>query len=292
MASKERGAKGPSQIGAAAGARYQRWTAFVFALLIPVSTYRPIAPSAAPEILDFYVRPGLHLSDLAVGALLLANLSERKKRCGHWGDRRLTVPLLALVGLACVTIPAALSQTLAGYTAIRWLLAAGVYLSLVRGNLPLESWTKVFVTGLGVQALIGLGQTLHIALDIITDRPLTGVGAGNFPVAMLATDTRIIPQPVHNVPLLLAAEVGVIGGFLWIWLWLTPGLAVNPAARGQNPWPVVVVGAGFVLGIIGLWDDYPWALNAGRLCTITVLSLISRTLFSHSTSPGRAGKRH
>jgi len=445
MASKERGAKDPSQIGAAVGARYQRWAAFVFALLIPVSTHRPIAPSPAPEILDLYVRPGLYLSDLAVCALLLANLLGPNKRCRHWGDHRLTLPLLALVGLAFVTIPAALSRVLAGYTAIRWLLAAGVYLSLVRGNLPVEFWAKVFVTGLGVQAVIGLGQTLHqgplglpgefaleparsgaailqvdgqrwlraygltfhpnvlggfmalglllslplltrwhmrlwwwlmgqglvlsfsrsawlatalvlpptaawlawrqpnlrrplsvtlagavlatllsgvllagqfrsrvrptetatefrslnerggliaVALDTIADRPLTGVGAGNFPVAMLATDTRIIPQPVHKVPLLLAAEVGVIGGFLWIWLWLTPGLAVNPAARGQNPWLVVVVSAGFALGIIGLWDDYPWALNAGRLCTITVLSLISRTLFSHSTSPGRAGKRH
>ncbi len=82
------------------------------------------------------------------------------------------------------------------------------------------------------------------------------------------------------------------GGFLWIWLWLTPGLVMNPVGRGQNPWLAVLVGAGFVLGIIGLWDGYPWALDTGRHCTVTVLSLISRTLLKNSISPNRAGKRH
>jgi O-antigen ligase len=324
-----------------------------------------------------------------------------------------------------------LSPTLAGYSALRWLLAVGVYLSLAQGDLLLERWVQVFLVGLGLQAIVGLGQVIHqgplglpgelaleparsgaailtvggrrwlraygltlhpnvlggflaiglvlglpllkrfrmrilwwllglgllvsfsrsawlatalvlppvagwlawrrpslrrplgttlasaalvaliggvlfagqfasrlgrtatvtesrslsergeliaIALDVITNRPLTGVGAGNFPLAVAATDTPALPQPVHNVPLLLAAEVGVLGGGLWIWLWLTPGLALQHFWRRHAPWMVILIGAWFALGTISLWDSYPWALNAGRLLTATVLGLTSRAL--------------
>jgi O-antigen ligase len=400
-------------------------------LLLPLSVYRPIAPSVAPEILDFYVRPGLFLSDLAVGALLLTGLARSSRHVRYWGHRYLTVPLLALAGLALLTVPAAVSPTLAGYTALRWFLAVGVYLSMVQGDLPLERWVMVLMVGLGLQALVGLGQVLRqeplglpgelaleparagaailtvggrrwlraygltfhpnvlggflaiglvlglpllnrlrmqllwwllglgllvsfsrsawlatvvvlpavagwlawrrpalrrplgvtltiaalfvllsgvllagqfasrlrrtlttaesrslrergaliaIALDVITDRPLTGVGAGNFPLAMLATDTPALPQPVHNAPLLLAAEVGVVGAGLWFWLWLTPGLALKSLWHRHKPWLVVLIGAWFALGTISLWDSYPWALNSGRLLIVTVLGLTSRAL--------------
>ena len=35
--------------------------------------------------------------------------------------------------------------------------------------------------------------------------------------------------------------------------------------------------ARLALGVISLFDSYPWTLNAGRLLTVTVLGLMQRT---------------
>jgi O-antigen ligase len=122
------------------------------------------------------------------------------------------------------------------------------------------------------------GRLIGIALDLVAERPLTGIGAGNFALAMFEVETSMHPQPVHNVPLLLAAEVGALGALVWFWLWLAPGLALSHLRRDQNHWLVVLVAALFGLGIISLWDDYPWALNAGRLLSVTLLGLTGPAL--------------
>ena len=406
-----------------------RWAGYALVLLLPLSMYRPSGSSVAPGILDLYATPVLYLSDVVVGIILLAGLLNIRP---HRRRRKLslTVPLLTLAGLAILTTPWALSPGLAAYTALRWLVAAGVYFELVQSDLPIKPLVTVFLVGLGFQTLIGLGQVLRqgplglpgelalglnrlgasvimvgetpwlraygltfhpnvfggflmaglllglplltqrpiqilwcflgvglllsfsrsawlataltlpptagwlawhrpalrrplgvifggvivimvvgsallwgqiqsrvgstaaviesrswiergeliaVALDLIAERPLTGVGAGNFSLAMLAADSAAIPQPVHNVPLLLAAEVGLVGGGLWFWLWLGPWLALDRPWHDLNPWFVVLIGAWFGLGVISLWDSYPWGLNAGRLLTVTLLALISRT---------------
>lgn len=407
-----------------------RWAGYGLALLLPLSVYRPIGPSPAPAVLDLYVRPGLYLSDLAAGVLLVAGLARRRPFEGAGRIGRVTGLLAALVALGLLTAPAALSPRLAVYTALRWLLALGVYLALGRGDGPVEKWIEVFVIGLGLQALIGTGQvlaqgplgvpgelalaphrpgaailtvggrqwlrayglTFHpnvlggylavgllvslpllvrrwmrplwwllglglllsfsrsawlatgvvlppltgwlawqrpelrrplaitlgsaalilllatgmladqlisrlrpaatatesrslsergeligLALELVAERPLMGVGAGNFPLAVRHAgmpDRPVNPQPVHNVLLLLASEVGLLGGGIWFWLWLAPGLALGERLRNAYVWPVVLVAAWFAWSIIGLWDDYPWALDSGRLLGASLLGLI------------------
>jgi hypothetical protein len=437
---------GDSAIGRSRGAALGHWACYALALLLPCAAYWPLGQPAAPDILTIYVTPGVYLSDLAVGAMLLAGLAADRGWSKLGATVRATagvsVPLLALAGLALLTAPLARAPTLAGYTALRWLIAAGVFLVIAQSDMAFERILMVFLAGLGIQALIGLGQivtqgplglpgefalaptrsgaaiiavgqthwlrayglTLHpnvlggfmaigllmglplvnrrgtrlvwwlvwlglllsfsraawlatalalpplagwlawrqpalrrplistvaiaalaalgagtllaaqllvrmhpfavaeeyrsmsergemiaLALNVVAARPLIGVGAGNFPLAMRDAGASLSPQFVHNVPLLLAAEVGVAGGALWLWLWLAPGMWLDRHWRALNPWPVVLISAWLALGSICLWDSYPWALNQGCLLTITVLGLMSRALMVHHSNCGGVG---
>ena len=58
------------------------------------------------------------------------------------------------------------------------------------------------------------------AFKVIADYPLFGVGLGNYVYAALHFDPDA--DRVHNVPLFVAAELGIIGGLLWLWLALAP----------------------------------------------------------------------
>ena len=112
-------------------------------------------------------------------------------------------------------------------------------------------------------SIIGRGQLIAISLDIILQKPLTGIGAGNFPLAVLDYKTLDPAHYVHNVPLLLASEVGLLGGLLWYWLWLAPLGKIQRYWKSDRPWLFVLIMAWFAWGIISLWDFYPWALELG-----------------------------
>lgn len=151
------------------------------------------------------------------------------------------------------------------------LLVLGALLSAqVRSRLSLTSLTSERAS------LVGRGELIGAALGAIAARPVTGIGAGNFPLAALLSDIQEVPHAVHNVPLLLAAEVGLLGGVLWLWLWLWPAWRPEVLLRQADPWPVVLVGAWLALGVIGLWDFYPWVLNSGQLLSLVLLAWISR----------------
>ncbi len=121
------------------------------------------------------------------------------------------------------------------------------------------------------------GLLIGVAIDQIVHQPWIGVGAGNFPLAVLSANAPVTPQPVHNVPLLLMAEVGLLGGGVWLWLWLAPELALARFGRNLTPWLLALIYAWLAWGVIGLWDSYPWALETGRLLSVTLLGLISQT---------------
>ena len=136
-------------------------------------------------------------------------------------------------------------------------------------------------------SLIGRGELLRIALVTIAEQPLFGVGPGNFPVAVLNTQTPANPHYVHNVALLLAAEIGVVALILWYWLWLYPLKSIEYIWRGDNTWTIAIVAAWFSLGVISLWDFYPWALESGRLLTIFLLALCQQSLFNTIHTDGK-----
>jgi O-antigen ligase len=127
-------------------------------------------------------------------------------------------------------------------------------------------------------SLSGRGEMLRIALQTIGSHPLTGIGAGNFPLRMQSYPTIDRPHFVHNVPLLLASEVGILGAAAWLWLWLSPAARLKPFLSSLQFQPVVFTAALFAWGLIALWDSYPWSLETGRLTTAVLLGLTARTV--------------
>ena len=116
-------------------------------------------------------------------------------------------------------------------------------------------------------------ELIEVAAKLIAAHPVAGVGAGNFPIAVPDTGVSTRPLPVHNVALLLAAEVGVAGGLLWL---LMVGLLVRAVVRAYKqrlPHGIPPLCAALALWVIGLFDYYPWGLNVGRLLFLTMLAL-------------------
>jgi O-antigen ligase len=109
-----------------------------------------------------------------------------------------------------------------------------------------------------------------MSLDLIKQRPLTGVGAGHFSLAVVprvAQMTGVTAQPVHNAPLLTASELGIIGGLLWLWLMIAPLIiTIRQQQRQQLKLCVWGLTASLVaLAVIGLFDFYSGGWPQGRL---------------------------
>jgi hypothetical protein len=60
----------------------------------------------------------------------------------------------------------------------------------------------------------------EISVQLIAENPLLGVGVGNYVVAAREYDAWA--EAVHNMPLLLGAEVGLGGMLVWLWLLVAP----------------------------------------------------------------------
>lgn len=106
---------------------------------------------------------------------------------------------------------------------------------------------------------------MGIAVRLIAAHPLLGVGAANFTVAELAPPIDgYIFQPVHLVPLLVAAEAGVLAGAAWLSVVLGgPIVEWHRRARDGVVWverlavPVVVL-------VLAALDHYLWTFAAGE----------------------------
>ncbi len=77
---------------------------------------------------------------------------------------------------------------------------------------------------LGETAYGGRLPELQNAIRYFSDAPLYGIGIGNYKPtileARLATGRLIAPSAAHNVFAKLLAETGLIGIFLYLWIWL------------------------------------------------------------------------
>ena len=119
----------------------------------------------------------------------------------------------------------------------------------------------------------------QMAMQMIHEKPLTGVGIGSFIIELSqrAGEGYII-EPVHNMPLLSAAELGIAGLMLLIGLFVLIALNI---IRAQTWKAILASGIIAGLGIISLFDHYLWTLAPGRIALGLALGLWAGQVYRH-----------
>lgn len=116
---------------------------------------------------------------------------------------------------------------------------------------------------------------LEQSFQLIKKHPILGMGIGNY---TLAVHNEINPdlkswdyQPVHNLYLLILAELGMVG--LAIFVWLIIKVVRKLKITSQAVWPLVYSSVVFVVLIIGFFDHYLWTLHFGIMIFWLILGL-------------------
>lgn len=130
------------------------------------------------------------------------------------------------------------------------------------------------------------------ALSLFWANPLIGVGIGNYTKALYeqvdSTRTSWQYQPVHNVYLLLLAELGVIGTLVFVWaivVIVTISLRVHREhwRRVQPhgiPWVAISGMALLALFLMSFLEHYFWTLQFGVMGTWLAIGLWTKSLFT------------
>ena len=169
---------------------------------------------------------------------------------------------------------------------IRWVLVAAllvlVFIGLIFGELiEMRLWLSDSVSILEMNSINERLRDLGQAWMLIRNQPLIGVGTGNYIQALETWSQKsgldyIAFQKVHNVPLLLAAELGLAGAVLWLWMIILPVYQLTKSAykKPVRPTRAGLSAAFLTLFVVGMLDLYLYpfifssALLMGVLCGI------------------------
>lgn len=115
-----------------------------------------------------------------------------------------------------------------------------------------------------------------VAVDLLFDRPWIGTGPNQFVVGIDnywqdREGVRYV-QPVHNTPLLMMVELGIIGAVGWFIALF--GLVYRCIQRI----PQQVVAVWVYIAITSMFDHYWWTLQAGRLFIFLLLGVTLYTM--------------
>jgi O-antigen ligase len=155
---------------------------------------------------------------------------------------------------------------------------------------------RFFATSLEEQAVDLRFFYNKIALSMIEEKPISGIGIGNFvnysqnyqtflraAIKVAGENVNQPPdwifQPEHNIYLLIASEMGILGlltflAFIILNIWRS-----NPPTSPKL-WrvrPLTILFFGFL--IIGLADHYFWTLQAGGIMFWLALALAKTKMF-------------
>jgi O-antigen ligase len=172
-------------------------------------------------------------------------------------------------------------------------VVVAVSVSFVALNGPLvQSRFDLATQPTEVQSVEMRRMQVPAAVALIRMRPLLGVGLGNYATALytLAPD-QVTPdricQPVFAVPLLVTAELGILGGVLWLVLIAAPWPALwrRCSQTPVTPWWAGLSAALLALAVVSFFDFYLWTSHQGPLVLWIVLGLWGReweeTLAAH-----------
>ncbi len=120
-------------------------------------------------------------------------------------------------------------------------------------------------------SLVGRAWLTEQAFTVIKEHPLLGVGSGSFIIQLAerAGEFNFV-EPVHNIPLLITAELGIFGLILILILIFSIG---KNFLTTKNPNAIIIGALLMGLGAISLFDHYLWTLAPGRLMLGFVLGL-------------------
>lgn len=115
------------------------------------------------------------------------------------------------------------------------------------------------------------------AKDIIQDNWLSGVGAGNYTQELsrrFPDLTAYLYHPVHNVWLLIWAELGIIGlSIIIILLIFGYSFLASKMKKDHLPWRYAFIAVSASLLIISLFDHYLWSLHIGVILLGFIIGL-------------------
>jgi O-antigen ligase len=118
---------------------------------------------------------------------------------------------------------------------------------------------------------VGRSWLTQQALDVVRQHPFTGLGIGSFIIELSRTAAEGAPiEPVHNIFLLITAELGVAGLILVIGLVISIALNIYKA---NSPRAILASATLTGLGAISLFDHYLWTLPPGRMMLGLALGL-------------------
>ncbi len=112
-------------------------------------------------------------------------------------------------------------------------------------------------------SLVGRIWLSQQALEYAKERPLTGVGIGSFVIQLAEREgERNFVEPVHNIPLLILAELGIVGVILLLAICISMVWELRITKRVN----LILIGALLAgMGSIALFDHYFWSLAPGRI---------------------------
>lgn len=164
----------------------------------------------------------------------------------------------------------------------RWLLL-GLLLAVAAfaWRQPNLLWSRFFdlTSPLEARSIAERVSGLIAAADSIRQHWLWGVGSGLYAATLAPGASSPV---VHSAPLLAAAELGVGGGLLWLWLngaWLA-GLRRGHAAPGGVAQALfdAVSACWLALFVTGLFDNHAWLSSSWRAALL--LGILSGALIA------------
>lgn len=156
------------------------------------------------------------------------------------------------------------------------LVCLSIIFVVIIGSFPVphEVFLRFSQTSLFEESVTERTELLSASIRMIQHHPLLGVGLDNF-IPALAPLQKPMPlglylQPVHNIFVLVAAETGIIGFGLFIWLLAG---TIQRIKKQELSIGIVSLVLLIVILVTGSFDHYWLTLQQGQLLFATIIGL-------------------